>query len=91
MYQIPKQTFTIIDFLWYMCRSMSPAVFAVSLIQFVSVNAQPSTDISESRVGTHMQREHTLAEEISEMEGELGQEVTRVSSIATGMERCPSL
>lgn len=37
---------------------------------------------------THMQREHKLAEEISEKEGGLGQKVTRVSSIATGMERC---
>lgn len=55
---------------------------------FFSIHAQPSTDTSESRVGTHMQREDTLAEEISEKEGEPGQEVTRVSSIATGMERC---
>lgn len=37
---------------------------------------------------THMQREHALAEEFSEKEGEVGQEVTGVSSIATGMERC---
>ena len=63
----------------------------VLLIQFVSVHARPSADTSESRVGTHMQREYTLAEEISEKEGELGQEVTKVSSIATGMEKCPSL
>ena len=48
----------------------------------------PSTDTRESQVGTHIRREHALAEEISEKEGELGQEVTRVSSIATGMERC---
>lgn len=74
-----------------MCEYVSPAVFAVLLIQFVSVHARPSTDTSESRVGTHMHREHTLAEKISEKEGELGQEVTRVPSIATGMERCPSL
>lgn len=59
-------------------------MFALLLIHFICVYGRPSTDTSESQVGTHMRREHTFSEE----EGELGQEVTRVSSIATGMERC---
>ena len=71
-----------------MCECVYDSMFALLLIHSVSVHARPSTDTSESQVGTHMQREHALAEEISEMKGELGQEVTRVSSIATGMERC---
>lgn len=36
---------------------------------------------------TRTQREHALAEEIREEEGELEQDVRRVSSIATGIER----
>lgn len=35
----------------------------------------------------HMQREHMLAEEITEEEREPGQEVTKVSSIARRLQR----
>lgn len=50
-------------------------------------------DLAKIRVShklehTHAKATHRLVEEISEKERELGQEVTRVSSIATGMERC---
>lgn len=82
----------LIEFPWYMCVSVSfcfcDSVFALLLINFVSLHVQPCTDMCESQVRAHMQGEHTLAEDISEKTGELGQEVTRVSSIATGMERC---
>lgn len=37
---------------------------------------------------SHIRREQAWEEEISETEGELGQEVSKVSSIATGMVRC---
>lgn len=87
MYSFPKQTFNWLSVARLNVR-LCDSMFALLLIHFVSVHAQPSTDTSESWVGRHIQREHTLAEEICEKEGELGQEVTRVSSIAAGMERC---
>lgn len=38
----------------------------------VSVHARPSTDMSESWVATHTQKEYTLVEEICEEEGVRG-------------------
>lgn len=73
----------LIDFLWYVCMSMCLSLWLL-LCPYTRSYVR---DTRESQVWTHT-RETCVSGRDRWEGGGAGQEVTRVSSIATGMERC---